>query len=186
MQLDELKSRLPPFARDLRLNLESVLTEGGAPGLAPKQIALVALASAVASRNGNLTGAVEAFAALHATAAERDAARGAAALMGMTNVYYRFTHLVQDPEYTTLRAGLRMNQMANPGCERQDYDLAAVAVSAINGCGSCIASHERALRKLGVSAQAVQSAVRIAAVIHAVAVALEAAARVEEPATIAA
>jgi alkyl hydroperoxide reductase subunit D len=48
-----------------------------------------------------------------------------------------------------------------------------VAVSAINGCGSCVASHERTLRKHDVSAQAVQSAARIASVIHAVAVVLE-------------
>jgi alkyl hydroperoxide reductase subunit D len=52
-------------------------------------------------------------------------------------------------------------------------------VSAINGCGSCVASHERTLRKHDVSAQAVQSAARIAAVIHAVAVALEQAAAAE-------
>jgi alkyl hydroperoxide reductase subunit D len=93
--------------------------------------------------------------------------------MGMTNIYYRFLHLVEDDEYATLRAGLRMNAMANPGCDKVDFDLAAVAVSAINGCGSCVASHERTLRKHGVSAQAVQSAARIAAVIHAVAVVLQ-------------
>lgn len=173
MTLDQLKTQLPDYAKDLRLNLESVLSEGGAPGLSRKQIALVALASAIASRHAPLTEAIAQFASQHAEEKELDGARAAAALMGMTNIYYRFLHLVENDEYGTLRAGLRMNAMANPGCDKLDFDLASVAVSAINGCGSCVASHERTLRKHDVSAQAVQSAARIAAVIHAVAVALE-------------
>jgi alkyl hydroperoxide reductase subunit D len=173
MNLEQIKSGLPDYAKDLRLNLESVLSEGGAPGLSRKQIALVALASAIASRHAPLTGAIAQFASQHADQKELDGARAAAALMGMTNIYYRFLHLVENDEYGTLRAGLRMNAMAQPGCDKVDFDLASVAVSAINGCGSCVASHERALRKHDVSAQAVQSAARIASVIHAVAVALE-------------
>ena len=173
MSLDRIKAGLPDYAKDLRLNLESVLSEGGAPGLSRKQIAIVALASAVASRHAPLTEAIAQFASQHAGEKELDGARTAAALMGMTNIYYRFLHLVENDEYGTLRAGLRMNAMANPGCDKVDFDLASVAVSAINGCGSCVASHERTLRKHDVSAQAVQSATRIAAAIHAVAVVLE-------------
>jgi lipoyl-dependent peroxiredoxin subunit D len=173
MNLEQIKSGLPDYAKDLRLNLDSVLTEGGAPGLTRKQIALVALASAIASRHAPLTDAIARFAAQHASEKELDGARTAAALMGMTNIYYRFLHLVENDEYGNLRAGLRMNAMANPGCEKIDFDLAAVAVSAINGCGSCVASHEHTLRKHDVSVQAVQSAVRIASVVHAVAVTLE-------------
>jgi alkyl hydroperoxide reductase subunit D len=173
MSLTELKSQLPDYAKDLRLNLESVLTTGGAPGLTQKQIALVALASAVASRYLPLTESVAGFAAEHASEEELNGARAAAAIMGMNNVYYRFTHLVGDPEYANLRANLRMNVMARPGVEKVDFELASLAVSAINGCGSCVSSHEKTLRGHGLGVQAVQSAVRIAAVIHAVAVALE-------------
>lgn len=173
MNLERIKSSLPDYAKDLRLNLESVLSEGGAPGLSQKQIALVALASAIASRHAPLTEAIAQFASQHADEKELDGARTAAALMGMTNIYYRFQYLVENDEYRTLRAGLRMNAMVNPGGDKIDFDLASVAVSAINGCGSCVASHERTLRKHDVSAQAVQSAARIAAVIHAVAVAFE-------------
>ena len=107
-----------------------------------------------------------------ATAQELDGARTAAALMAMNNVYYRFTHLVSDIEYATQRAGLRMNGMANPGCDKVDFELCSLAVSAINGCGKCMDSHEQALRKHGLSPPAIQSAVRIAAVVQAVAVTL--------------
>ena len=89
--------------------------------------------------------------------------------MGMNNVYYRFTHLVEDEEYAKLPARLRMNVMANPGIDKLDFELVSLAVSAINGCGRCIVAHERQLTGHGVAREAVQSAVRIAAVIHAAA-----------------
>lgn len=173
MSIEALKDSLPGYAKDVRLNLESVLSEGGAPGLDAKQIALVALASAVASRHRPLTQAISAFAAEHAESAEMDGACAAATVMGMNNVYYRFTHAVSDQEYATLRANLRMNVMARPGCDKVTFELASLAVSAINGCTACMDSHEKTLRKHDLGAQAVQSAVRIAAVVHAAAVILE-------------
>jgi lipoyl-dependent peroxiredoxin subunit D len=173
MNLETIKSRIPDYAKDLRLNLDSVLSESGAPGLSSKQIAIIALASAIASRHEPLTQAIAAQVGSVLSPTEADGARAAAAIMAMNNIYYRFTHLVSEPEYETLRAGLRMNVMANPGCGKIDFELASLAVSAINGCGKCVDSHEKTLRKHEVSAQAVQSAVRIASVIHGVAVTIE-------------
>ncbi|MEO7062534.1 MAG: carboxymuconolactone decarboxylase family protein [Dokdonella sp.] len=173
MNLDDIKGSLPDYAKDLRLNLDSVLGESGSAGLSPKQIAIVALASAIASRNAALTNAIAAHVAGTLSESESNAARAAAAIMAMNNIYYRFTHLVGNAEYATMRAGLRMNVMANPGCDKIDFELASLAVSAINGCGMCMESHEKTLQKHSVSAAAVQSAVRIAAVLHAVAVTAE-------------
>lgn len=171
--LEQLRTALPDYARDLKLNLGSVLTPEGAPGLSERQIWAVALACAIAARNPTLTRAVEAQAAEHLDSAHLGAARTAAAIMGMNNVYYRFLHLAEDPEYQRLPARLRMNALGNPGIERRDFELLALAVSAINACGLCIRSHEHKLREEGLEREAIQSAVRIAAVIHAVAVVLE-------------
>ena len=91
----------------------------------------------------------------------------------MNNIYYRFTHLVSDAEYAKLPARLRMNVMANPGIDKIDFELCSIAVSAIKGCGMCVDSHEKTLRQHGVSLQTVQSAVRIASVLQAVAVTIE-------------
>ena len=173
MTLETLRAAIPDFAKDLRLNLESVLAETGAPGLAARQIHAVAYASAIASRHRPLTDALEAQAKASLSDAELGGVRTAAALMAMTNVYYRFVHLVEEPEYGTLRAGLRMNAMASPGVDKATFELCALAVSAVNGCGACLASHEKTLRQHGLGAQAIQSAARIAAVVHAVAVTLE-------------
>jgi alkyl hydroperoxide reductase subunit D len=186
MSLSELKSRIPDYAKDLRLNLDSVLSESGAAGLTSKQIGLIALSSAIAARHEPLTKAIADEAARHAGALELNGARTAAAIMAMNNVYYRFTHLVGDAEYQTLRAGLRMNAMANPGCDKIDFELCSLAVSAINGCGMCMDSHEKTLRKHGLPAQTIQSAARIAAVVHAVAITLEQAAASDFPAAAAA
>jgi len=167
--MDALRERLPDYARDLRLNISSVLTRQGAPGLSEGQLWMTALAAAIASRNALLARAVEADAALRLTPAETEAARSAAAIMGMNNVYYRFLHLVEDEEYAKLPARLRMNVISSPGIPKADFELISLAVSAVNGCGRCVTAHERVLRQQAVGREAVQSAVRIASVIHAVA-----------------
>ena len=173
--LDTIRDAIPDYARDLKLNLGSVLAPAGAPGLSEKQIWAVALAAAIASRNTDFTRQIETLAVAHLEPAYVNGARAAAAIMGMNNIYYRFLHLVEDPEYAQLPARLRMNIIGNPGIEKADFELLSLAVSAINGCGTCVASHERQLRKHEFGREAVQSAVRIAATVHAVARVLESA-----------
>jgi lipoyl-dependent peroxiredoxin subunit D len=173
--LENIREALPGYARDLQLNLATVLTPAGAPGLNERQIWAVALASAAASRNAAFTRDIQALAARHLDAAHVSAAHAAAAVMAMNNVYYRFLHLVQDEEYAKLPARLRMNILGSPGIAKADFELLALAVSAINACGTCVASHERQLRQHGLEREVVQSAVRIAATVHAVARVLESA-----------
>jgi alkyl hydroperoxide reductase subunit D len=102
------------------------------------------------------------------------AAKIANAIMGMNNVYYRFTHLVSAQDYATMPAKLRMNAMAKPGVDKAAFELMSIAVSAINGCGMCMDSHEKVLRQHGVDPAAIQTAVRIAATLHAIAATLDA------------
>ena len=169
MNIDAIKNLVPDFAKDIRLNVSSVLKDTGAPGLNEKQISLVTLASAYGARNQQVIAAAEAAIDGELTEQEITSARTAASLMGMNNVYYRFLHLVGDAEYARLPARLRMNAMANPGVEKVDFELMSIAVSAINGCGMCIESHEKVLRKHELTPEGIQSAIRIAATINAVA-----------------
>jgi len=169
MSLEQIRDSLPDYARDIRLNLGSVLTPQGAPSLTEKQIASIALASAIAARNVEFARAVGIWARGQLDETSVMGAKAAAAIMGMNNVYYRFLHLVEDEEYGKLPARLRMNVIASPGIDRLDFELISLAVSAVNGCGLCITSHEHKLREDGVAREAVQSTVRIAAVIHAAA-----------------
>jgi len=173
MNIEQIREALPDYARDLKLNLGSVLTPSGAPGLNEKQIWSIALASAIAARNTSFARDVESQAKAHLADVEVDGAKAAAAIMAMNNIYYRFLHLVEDNEYQSMPARLRMNVIANHGIDKLDFELISLAVSAVNGCGLCMTSHEKKLRQHEVSREAIQSAVRIAATVHAVAVTLE-------------
>jgi alkyl hydroperoxide reductase subunit D len=173
VNLERIRDSIPDYARDLKLNLGSVLTEAGAPGLNERQIWAVAVASAIASRHVAFARGIEAAAQPYLDAAHLQAARAAAAIMGMNNIYYRFLHLVEDSEYQALPARLRMNVIGNPGIDKLDFELLSLAVSAINGCGLCISSHEKKLRQHGITREMIQSAVRIASTVHAVAGVLE-------------
>lgn len=171
MSIDALKAALPDYAKDLKLNLSGVLA---GPDLTPQQLWGTALASAFASRNEAVIKAVAADAATHLSAEAQQAAKTAAAIMGMNNIYYRFVHLASQKDYATMPARLRMNAIANPGVPHADFELFSLAVSAINGCGMCIDSHEKAVIAKGLPKEAVHHAVRIASVIHAVAATLDA------------
>jgi alkyl hydroperoxide reductase subunit D len=173
IRLEQIRDCIPDYARDLKLNLGSVLSAAGAPGLNDRQIWGVAVASAIAARNPTFARALEAAASPHLDAAHLHAARAAAAVMGMNNIYYRFIHLVEDAEYQALPVRLRMNVLANPGIDKLDFELLSLAVSAVNGCGLCVSSHEKKLRQSGYSREMIHSAVRIAATVHAVAGVLE-------------
>ena len=91
----------------------------------------------------------------------------------MNNVYYRFRHMVAKPAYAQKPARLRMNRLGKPATNRIDLELFSLAASAINGCEICVQSHEKAVLDGGLSEDQVHDAVRIAAVVHAAAVALE-------------
>ena len=115
------------------------------------------------------TAAVIAEFAPRLDAAELAAAKAAAAVMAMNNVYYRFLHLSGDESYSKLPARLRMNRLASPAAGKLDFELYSLAVSAVNGCETCVQAHEQVLIKGGLSETQVHDAVRIAAVVNAAA-----------------
>ena len=169
MSLETLKSVLPDYAKDLKLNLSSLASE---TVLTPQQVAGTFIVSALASRQPQVIEAINAEFAPKLEPAALNGAKAAAAIMGMNNIYYRFVHLAGG-EYKKMPARLRMNVMANPGVDKADFELWSLAVSAVNGCGMCIESHEHELRKAGLTAEQIQTAVRIAAVVHAVSAVLD-------------
>jgi alkyl hydroperoxide reductase subunit D len=169
VSLESLKNALPDYAKDLRLNLSSLMTE---PSLSAEQRGGTFVAAAIASRNPAVTEVmIDAFGPALSSEALA-AAKAAASIMAMNNVYYRFTHAIGG-DYPNMPAKLRMNVMARPGVDKATFELWSLAVSAINGCGMCMESHERAVRQHGLTAEQVQAAVRIAAVVHAVAATLD-------------
>ncbi len=169
--LDQLKERLPDHARDLRINL-GVLGADGA--LTPRQRWGTALASALAARNADVIRVIAAAAAPHLDEPAAQAARAAASIMAMNNVYYRFVHFMGEASsYQTMPARLRMQVIGNPGVEHVDFELWCLAASVITGCESCVRSHEQVVIQNGLTAAHVHEAVRIAAIVHALAATLD-------------
>ncbi len=170
MQISELKSQIPDYAKDIKLNLSSLLID---ETLSQQQHWGTFLSSALAPGNAALICAVQEQAQEHLSIEAQNAVKSAASIMPMNNIYYRFVHLASNTEYQTIPAGLRMNVIGKPGVEKVDFELWSLAVSIINGCGMCIDAHEAELRKTGLSSKEIQVVAKIASVINAVASVLD-------------
>jgi alkyl hydroperoxide reductase subunit D len=169
--VETLRGRLPEYARDIKLNLQSVLQPGGT--LSNEQRWGVAVASAAAARNGELLAAVLADAQAEVGAAVIEDALAAASLMAMNNVYYRFRHIIGKESYEQKPARLRMQRIAKPATNKADFELFCIAVSAINNCEACLRSHESVVLQGELTEDHVHEAVRIAAVMNAAALSLQ-------------
>ena len=168
MSIENLKEALPEYAKDLKLNLGSIART---TTLSEEQLWGTLLASAAATRNTQVLAEIGAEAADNLSAEAYHAALAAASIMGMNNVFYRGRGFLEG-SYDDLRAGLRMNVIANPGVDKANFELWSFAVSAINGCSHCVVAHEHTLREADVSREAVLEALKVAAIVSGVAQAI--------------
>ncbi len=175
MSLVALKDALPDYARDIRLNLDSTI---GVSTLPEQRLWGTVVVTAIASRHARTLRELAEEAKGHLSAEALAAAKAAAAVMGMNNIYYRSKHLLAESGvngYDDIPARLRMQVIGtHGGVEAADFEFWCLAASAVNGCGDCLAAHERTVRAHEVSREQVHEAIRIASVVHAVAVTLEA------------
>jgi alkyl hydroperoxide reductase subunit D len=170
--LEQLRETFPAEARDIKINLQTVLAPGA---LNEAQVWGVAIACSQATRNKVLASAVLADARAKGIGEPViEDARAAAIMMAMNNVFYRFRHIVDKEEYAQKPARLRMQRLAQVTSNKADFELFCLAVSAINNCETCVRSHEDAVIRQGLTTDQVHDAVRIAAVVEAAAQALEA------------
>jgi alkyl hydroperoxide reductase subunit D len=173
MDFATLAERIPDALRDTRINLSAIER---VETLTPGQLWGTVVASALATRNADVIRAAAEEARKRVDAATVEAARTAAGLMAMNNIYYRFRHLVDDREFDNIPARLRMQGMQTHGAPAADFELWCTAVSAINGCGMCVNAHVAKLKGAGVSREAIHDAVRVASILFAAASALDGAA----------
>ena len=161
--LTPILQRLPDTAKDIRLNLDSVIARSS---LAPEDALGVAIAAAFAARSAEL---VQAFKSA-APEPEANAALTAAALMGMNNVWYPFVEMAGNDELKTMRPELRMNAYASHGgVTRAKFEAYALAASIVGKCHFCVKSHHDLLKKEGWTTQQLRDVGRIAAVVNATA-----------------
>lgn len=173
MNVMQISSQIPDYAKDIRLNLKILTEDQGAPGLSQSQKQIILLASSYAAGNSALTNSLEKEFSGTLDAAMLYAAKAANSIMAMNNIYYRFVHALEDPAWLSKPAQLRMNVLAKPGIDKVSFELMCLAVSMINGCSLCMKSHTAVLLQHGLSEDGIQSTARIAAVVHAAAASLK-------------
>ncbi len=167
--IDALLQTFPEHSKDIATNVRRVLTDSKLP---QPRLWGVAIASAVATREPALIAAIqrEAFAA-GVSEDVIDDARAAASVMALNNVYFRFRHFMADEEIDKIPPRLQMQRAARPRGEKIDFELFCLAVSAINGCELCVRAHARVVTAAGMSKEELAECVRVAATLHAAAVA---------------
>ncbi len=167
----QLLAKLSPEASDLVTNAQRVLA---GESLNAEQTWGTALAAAYFIRHSELTTAIlaDAQAAGLSDDAIKDA-KGAAALMGMNTVYFRFRHLMKADAYNKMPFNLSMKRMQQVATSKENFELFSIGPAALAGCELCLQAHEAAVKKGGMSEANVHDAVRIASVLHGLAVALD-------------
>ena len=163
--VDEVKANIPDYAKDIRLNLDAVINRSG---LDEVDAHACAYAAAVAAGNGDLAFEISMNGPLVGTD-EREAAKTAAALMGMNNVYYPFVEMADDPDLKGLPPGLRMSAYANHGgVSKKKFEMYALCASIVGKCHFCVKNHYDVLKAEGMTVTELQAVGKIAAVVNAV------------------
>jgi alkyl hydroperoxide reductase subunit D len=161
--VDQIKSALPEYAKDTKLNLDAVINRST---LDRTEAECIALAAAVATGNGKIVsvilGNIE-------DAVERDAAMTAASLMAMNNVWYPYIEMAEDERLTGLPAQLRMNAIASHGgTTKARFEAYSLAASIVGKCHFCVKAHYETLKKEGYTVEQLRDIGRIAAVMTSV------------------
>ncbi|MGE5499418.1 MAG: carboxymuconolactone decarboxylase family protein [Syntrophothermus sp.] len=168
--LDIMSEGETKYLRDLRINLKNTLAS---ENLTPKEAYLIALAAAVNEKNEVLKKSFSDLASEQgATKQELAETHACASMLAVNNVLYRFRHFAKNETYNTTPAGIKMNVMMNPVLGKEFFELLSLIVSALNGCETCVSSHEASLRRLGASEARIFDAVRLASVVRGLSLAV--------------
>lgn len=162
--VDEVKAKIPDHAKDIKLNLDSVVNRSS---LSTVEANGSALAAAMAVGDKSLVDAIVDSAVLNETTIF--AAKAAASLMAMNNMYYPFLEMTNDSDLKSLKPELRMNVYSNyGGVDKKLFELFALSASIIGKCHFCVESHYSLLKKEGMTTLQLRDVARIASVIAAV------------------
>lgn len=164
MNFETILNNIPEYAKDIKLNLSSLINNH-AP-LSDNLFVGSVLAAAFATKDVTLSRDVSEVVQDLLKPNEVNAVHSAVSIMGMTNIYYRFTDLVEDKSYATMPSGLRMNILRDPGVDKVDFEAWSLVVSIIGGCHKCVTAHEQQLVRHGMSKESVQLLAKIASVMN--------------------
>lgn len=161
--VDQLKETIPEYAKDTKLNIDSVIKRSSLP---IEEAEAIALASAFATGNTKM------WTWIHSVLADRkeaDAALTAASLMAMNNTWYPYVEMADDVNLTGLPAQLRMNAIStHGGTTKGRFEAYSLSASIVGKCHFCVKAHYETLKKEGYTVEQLRDIGRIASVINAV------------------
>lgn len=164
--LESLKSGLPDYAKDIKLNLDSVILRSSLDLTVAHGCAL---AAAMATGNGKIVAVIHN--GLEDTK-ERDAAMAAASIMAQNNVWYPYTEMVNNA-FKGMPLNLRMNVISSHGgTTKENFEAYSLAASIIGKCHFCVKAHFDTLKNAGWTLNQLQDVGRVAAVINAACIVL--------------
>ena len=162
--VDQLKEAMPEYAKDTKLNLDSVIKRST---LDPVEAQACALAAAMSSGNGKL---VTFISSGITDEVERNAAMTASSLMTMTNTWYPFVEMADDANLSGLPPQLRMNAIStHGGTTKGRFEAYSLAASIVGKCHFCVKAHYDTLKKEGYTVEQLRDIGRIAAVVNSLA-----------------
>lgn len=162
--VDQLKEAIPDYAKDARLNIDSVIKRSTLP---VDEAEAIALAAAFATGNTKL------WTWIHSVITDRkeaDAALTAGSIMAQNNVWYPYIEMADDEQLKGLPAQLRMNAIASHGgTTKARFEAYSLAASIVGKCHFCVKAHYETLKQEGYTVEQLRDIGRIAAVINSVA-----------------
>jgi alkyl hydroperoxide reductase subunit D len=160
--IDAVKGALPEYAKDTKLNLDSVLLRSTLDTDVAMGCAVAALA---ATGNGKVLAVILADTPVHA-----ESAMIAASIMAQNNTWYPYVEMTEDEQLKGLPAQLRMNAIANHGgTTKSNFEAFSLAASIVGKCHFCVKAHYDTLKKEGYSVEQLRDIGRIASVMNSVA-----------------
>ena len=160
--IEVVKPALPDYAKDTRLNIDSVLLRSTLDADVAMGCAVAALA---ATGNGKLLGIMLADNPVYA-----EPAMTAASIMATNNVWYPYVEMADDPQLKGLPAQLRMNAIASHGgTTKANFEAFSLAASIVGKCEFCVGAHYSSLKQLGYTVEQLRDIGRIASVMNSVA-----------------
>ena len=161
--VDQLKEGLPDYAKDAKLNLDTVIKRSSLP---IEEAEAVAVAAAFATGNTKL------WTWMHSVTTDRkeaDAALIAGVTMAQNNIWYPYIEMANDPQLKGLPAQLRMNAITtHGGTTKLRFEAYSLAASIVGKCHFCVRAHYDTLKKEGYTIEQLRDIGRIAAVITSV------------------
>lgn len=160
--IESIKSALPDYAKDTRLNLDAVLLRSTLDADVAIGCAIAAMA---ATGNGKVLGIMLADTPVYA-----EAAMTAASIMAQNNTFYPFVEMADDPALEGLPTQLRMNAIStNGGTTKCNFEAFSLAASIVGKCGFCVKAHYEALKAGGYTVEQLRDIGRVASVMNSVA-----------------